>query len=324
MKTFNTLIIGCGNIAGGYDSFNTNSKSINTHAKAYQKHSGFSIDGCVDPNQIARDSFSKQWGIKRSYASLSEALEDDIKYDVVSLCSPSDQHLNDLNLLLDAQPKLIFCEKPITENLIKTKEIVKKCQNLGISLAVNHIRRWDEDLQNFKMELSKGKWGRVHSAVGYYNKGILNNGTHLVDLMQYVLGKITLVSIGTPVVDYSNEDPTIPAILFNKKHNINIHFSAGNANDYTIFEIHFMMENGFVSIEDSGRIWRKRLPINSKDFFKYKFLNQGDIVPKSNSFPMFNAISNIYNHLSHGENLSSTGFSALSSQHLCEEIKLSL
>mgnify|MGYP001199404755 CR=1 FL=1 len=84
------------------------------------------------------------------------------------------------------------------------------------------------------------------------------------------------------------------------------------------------MENGFVSIEDSGRIWRKRFPLDSKDFSEYRFLNKEEVDQGVNFSSMFNAISNIYQHLINGENLSSTGFSAISSQRLCEEIKLSI
>jgi predicted dehydrogenase len=324
LKIFNVLIVGCGNIAGGYDSSKVDSESINTHAKAYLKHEGFILYGCVDPDQNAREIFSKQWNIKRTYTSLAEALDDDVEYDVVSVCSPTDQHYSDLGILSKSNTKFIFCEKPITNYFTKSELIVNKMKNLNIGFAVNHTRRWDNDINLFKEEIDKGKWGGIRSVVGYYNKGILNNGSHLIDILQHLLGDMNLVAIGSPIVDYCKNDPTIPAILFNKKHNINIHFSVGNSHDYAIFEIHFVLENGFVSIEDSGRVWRKRFPINSKDFSKYRFLNKEEVEQKINSFSMYNAISNIYNHLINGENLSSTGFSALSSQKLCEEIKLSL
>jgi predicted dehydrogenase len=321
LKTFNVLILGCGSIAGGYDSSDLAPENINTHAKAYLRHQGFILYGCVDPNQARRESFRKQWDIKKSYATLIEALNDDIEYEVVSVCSPTEQHFNDLTLLIDTKPRIVFCEKPISENLQKTKEIVNKFQSLGIGLVVNHNRRWDQDLQNFKMELTKGEWGRVRSVVGYYNKGIINNGTHLVDLLQDILGKISLVSVGNRIDDYLVNDPSLSAMLSSES-GVGVHLVPGNSKDFTIFEVHFLTEKGFVSIEGSGRYWRRRLPYSSQSFKGYKFLDNGDLKLRDKSVAMFNAIENIYNYLLNDAELISNGVTALASQELCEEIRL--
>ena len=45
---------------------------------------------------------------------------------------------------------------------------------------VNYTRQWDPSVSRLIEEVRGDRWGAVRSAVGHYNKGVLNNGGHLV------------------------------------------------------------------------------------------------------------------------------------------------
>lgn len=56
---YNSLIIGAGQIAGGYDSLE--SEAVLTHAHAYAKHSDFNLLGFYDVDASNASNMAKKW-----------------------------------------------------------------------------------------------------------------------------------------------------------------------------------------------------------------------------------------------------------------------
>ena len=183
-ELLSVLIIGCGNIAGGFDA--AGSDTVLTHAGAYRRHGRFRLAGCVDPDAGRRGAFQQRWEVEHAYPSLPEALASGTRYDVISVCSPTPQHAADLRMILRVPPRLVFCEKPLAAGIKEAAALVAACRDAGTLLAVNYTRRWDPQVSAFKSALERGAWGPIRSVVGYYNKGVLNNGSHMVDLLQQV------------------------------------------------------------------------------------------------------------------------------------------
>ena len=68
------LIIGCGNIAGGYD-LRGSKREVWTHAKAYQQNPGIDLIGVIDSSaQVAR-KFARTWDVPYSGTQLIPALK---------------------------------------------------------------------------------------------------------------------------------------------------------------------------------------------------------------------------------------------------------
>ncbi|MCX6723043.1 MAG: Gfo/Idh/MocA family oxidoreductase, partial [Candidatus Staskawiczbacteria bacterium] len=110
--------------------------------------------------------------------------------DIVSICVPDGQHFLILKKIIKYKPKLVICEKPITTKIVDTEKIIKLYKKNKISVLVNYSRRFDVVIQQLKKDLSENKYGRVVSASGIYSKGILHNGSHLIDLASFLFGKI--------------------------------------------------------------------------------------------------------------------------------------
>lgn len=318
-ELLNVLIIGCGNIAGGFDA--TGGDLILTHAGAYRRHGRFHLAACVEPDAAKREAFRMRWGVQDAFAELSQALGSGSRYDVVSICSPTTQHGDHLRMVLEARPRLVFCEKPITTDLDMASDLVAAYHAVGVPLAINHTRRWDPQVVQFKSALQSGDWGAVRSVVGHYNKGILNNGSHMVDLLRYLLGPLRLLAAGDARIDYSAEDPTVPALLSSSQ-DVPIHLVGGAASDYAFFEAQFVTEKGVVAIEQGGFSWRQRIVKPSPHFPGYRVVGDDAMLRGRYGEAMLCAAANLYDAVTTGTVLASTGESALAAQSLCNEIRL--
>ncbi|MBL8287797.1 MAG: Gfo/Idh/MocA family oxidoreductase [Rubrivivax sp.] len=318
LQQLRVLIVGCGNIAGGFDAERPASALPLTHAGAYVRHGGFRLVACVEPEAQRRDAFMQRWLVEKGYPSIETAAAAG-PFDVVSLCSPTPLHAAHIAAALSLHPRLIFCEKPVTRCAADTAAAVHVCAAAGVKLAVNHNRRWAPDIQRLSAELRAGHWGAVRSAIGIYNKGVLNNGTHLVDLVQLLLGPLELLAAAAPLFDHWPDDPTVPALLRTQQ-GVPVTLNAAHAADYAVFELQLFTERGMVAMEDGGAGWRVRRVVASPHFKGYAVLDAGQRTAGEYLASTLAAVGNVHDALTRGTALASTGETALAAQRLCERI----
>jgi predicted dehydrogenase len=320
MTKLNVLLIGCGNIAGGYDLLQPDDALPLGHAKAFLKHGGFELAACVEPDDFKRAAFQQRWNIQTGYSSLQNIGMAVGKFDVISICSSTSAHSENIKSVLPLKPKLIFCEKPVTSSLHITQLLVKACEDQQVLLAVNYSRRWSPQVVKLKSEIADGYWGAVRSVSAVYNKGILNNGTHMLDLLLYLFGPLSISSVGQAINDFFSDDPSVDAVLLSEQC-IPIQLNVAHAQDYALFEMQIVTERGVINMEDGGERWRFRLTKASDRLAGYHFLNSGEWVEPKGSYALTGAVSNLYEALKRGAPLASTGLNALEAQSLCEKIK---
>ena len=320
MTPLNVLIVGCGNIAGLFDSGRrSRGEPPLTHAGAFLRDGRFRLAGCVEPDDERRAAFMRAWGITVGVRTLDEAARVPLQYDVISICSPTKHHAEGLDVAVRIKPRLIFCEKPVTTSATQTESAVRRCKESDIALAVNYTRRWDPAISTFASEIRAGRWGQLRSVVGYYNKGLLNNGSHLLDLLSMLLGPLRVVSVGKPVHDFVPEDPTVPVWL-ETPDELPVQLACGHARDFALFELQFIFANAVITMEEGGMFWRVRIPVESDTFAGYRVPGAG--VRRAGDYPqaMLRSVDNIFGAIAHGHALASTGESALTAQRLCEQI----
>jgi len=318
---YRVLIFGCGNIAGNFDhGYKDNIKLPLTHAGAYSQHIGFSITGCVEPDSNKRSKFVSDWSIPKQAASIKELDSKPTDYDVISICSPTQYHIENIEEAITLSPKIIFCEKPlgIEKN---TNEFIKKILNSGINLVVNYSRRWDPDLAQIILDLEHGKWGRIRSVVGFYNKGIVNNGSHLIDLLLNIFQDLDLIAVTCAVIDYHETDPTVAALLKVPNSNISVYLCPANARDYAYFELEIICELGVIRMENGGLNWRYYKVYDNKTFTGYR--TPSLYCKKSGRYieSMSRAVDQIYEHLEFGKKIETNLESSIKSELLCYQIK---
>jgi predicted dehydrogenase len=318
-KSLDVLIVGCGNIAGKFDEGSSFNDLPLTHAGAFSKDSRYNISTCIDPDFNKRSAFAKRWSVSNHVECIDELSSFSGSFDVISICSPTGCHGADMDTSLSLKPKLIFCEKPVTISIVETAKLISECDKQKVFCAVNYSRRWDPDIHRLKEDIRLGLRGQLRSVVGVYNKGLLNNGSHMLDLLILLLGPLGIVYVGRPSYDWFPEDPSIPVWLETES-NIPINISCGNANDFSFFEVQFVFDSGVLVMEDGGMFWRERKIIKSSTFEGYHNLDVGVFKEGAYKNSMTQALDNIWNVIVNGTELMSDGSSALQTQALCEKI----
>ena len=314
------LIIGCGNIAGELDFNHNHSERLPiTHAKAYKRNPNFEIVACIDENQEQLSKFQKEWSINKGFLSIEEAISKELEIDVVSICSPTNCREEHLNLVLSLNPKLVFCEKPIHFDVKAAKKLILKYKDKNVHLQVNYNRRFDQSVHDFKKSIESSEYGKIRVIRGWYNKGLLNNGSHCLDLLSFLFGSLFIKNVGNGINDYDEKDLSYPLYL-STQDDVPIFLSCGNASDFSLVELEFLFSNGRIKMLNGGRRWSFENVIEDSTFNGYKIL--GDIEFKEGKYleSFSNAVSNIHNCLIKQEKLKSNSQDALKVLNLCSEI----
>lgn len=304
-ENFSVLIIGCGAIAGGYDSQDISGPDILTHAKAFNAHDGFELAGCLDMDMETARSFAETWHVARTYVSLDQAMNER-DFDIISICTPTPSHENDLRQLQKYAARLVFCEKPITDNLITARAMADLYKN---NMAVNYLRRFDPEIRQLATDIDRGVYGRLLSGKVLYNKGLYNNGSHMTDMVHMLTGPLQVVAAQNVIYDFWPDDPTISARLLARE-KAQIDMIGTDMRQGMIFDLNLDFDKARISLID----FSQTVIIQYEDGTEQKItrsLNRG----------MLHAVSNIYDHLTAGVELYSQADNALSALETCAEIR---
>lgn len=314
-----TAIIGCGGIAGGYDASIANPSYPMTHAGALSRHGAFSIAVCVEPDRDRAAAFAVRWNIPATVTEADELLKRDDSLDTIVICSPTARHAADLEIALKLRPRLVVCEKPITPSYEMSRHWVERFADEGVPLLVNHTRRWAPDMVRLATEIRSGARGELRSISGVYNKGLMNNGSHMVDLLRMFVDRCDVVAAGQPVNDHFVGDPSVPFMLRSSR-GVPISINVSDASDFAFFEVEFVTSTGVVRLEAGGMTIRERQVVESAEFPGYRVLGADSVAIGEYRQAMTSMVDNQYRFLTMGDPLACDGRIALGTQRLCAEI----
>jgi predicted dehydrogenase len=317
--TIDVLIIGCGAIAGGYDETGDRT-AVRTHAAAYTCHPNVRLIACVEPDDKRRAAFMRRWSVSHSFATMQEFLDSGLKADVVSICSPTWAHLEGLEAALLMGAKAVLCEKPLTDNVQASQRVVADFTRQGVLLGVNYLRRYDETVVEARQQLRAGVWGKVQTAVGIYGKGILHNGSHMVDLIHYLIGEpLRPMGVLTVRRDRSATDPTVDAWL-RAPGDIPIHLVGTDGGLFDVFELTIITDGGVLAFEEGGLTMRLRPAQTNPMFPTHRSVSSGERRTTNLATAMASSIDSLLSSLTKSGTLSSHGQSALAAQSVCEQL----
>lgn len=322
--TYTVLIIGCGAIAGGYDT-QRREQAVGddgplSHAGAIAGCDRFKLVACVDPDSAVRKAFAAHWGVEAAAPTLDALGAQPGDYDLIVIASPTGLHAEHLEWALAMKPRTVFCEKPLAKDLAQAAEIAARYTAAGTELCVNYTRRWSPGLVHISSEIARGEYGELISAVGTYTKGVVHNGSHMIDLLRMLIGNVAIQSVGPARLDHWQDDPTVSAIL-TAPNGAPIHLVSGDARHVTQFELVLNFAKGQFAMRDGGRRHEFRQTHESAVYAGYREYTP----PASNAVQSAQAMWNAYRLL--GDAMDTTGpvpnsaQSALAAQQICEEIR---
>lgn len=243
----NILVIGCGNIGAQYD-FKT--KDILTHIKAFTSDKRCNVS-IYDINKELVSEFVEYY--KCSFVN-DISITTLSKFDLVCICTPTSTHYEILKNAMLAEVKTVICEKPVAyceKEIKKLKELYLKSESRVI---VNYIRRFQPEFINLKDIIREClKFDSLTNISIKYQKGFINNCTHAIDLIEYLLeDSFVLNGLKThnKSFDVFKNDPTLSLQGFWNKVNVNI---LGLSNIlFSQFEVDLYFKKQKISIKDAG------------------------------------------------------------------------
>jgi predicted dehydrogenase len=182
-----TIIIGFGKIGAGYaeDPLMAKYYPFASHAQVLAKHPDYAWDAVVDLSEDALAVARTKWNIPITCRSIEE-LPKDLKPDVAVLATPPDSRIGLLEQLPSVRAVLV--EKPLGSTLEASRRFLDWCSSKGIKVQVNYWRRADEQFRKLAEGGLEKQVGSPQAIFGLYGGGLLNNGSHIVDLIRMLCG----------------------------------------------------------------------------------------------------------------------------------------
>ncbi len=253
-KPFRAGLVGCGAIACENDAEWLRSGGQKmvplTHAGAYRRNPSTTLVAAADVDRVRLEQVGRDWGVTALYADYQEMLRKE-SLDIVSVCAPSSLHAEIVREASRLGVPAVFCEKPLAADLNEALAVLQDCERSRTVLAVNYFRRWNATLEILADRLASGELGRIRRANAYYTKGIVGNGTHVLDLLLWLVGRIESVQAlrSTPGAD---GDLAVDALCLTET-DIPCYLHACRQEDFNILELDILTDRGRTRVAANGR-----------------------------------------------------------------------
>lgn len=241
---YRVAIIGAGKVGSGDDT--PSSKEFLTHAHAIVKNPTLSLAALVDTDGARAATEASKWDAK-SYTDI-EAMFAAEKPDVVVIATPDDTHARLLTEVAARNVRLIVLEKPAVTSDAEAARLSQI--PIPMPVVVNFRRRFDPTVQTLAEELVRGMYGRVISARGTYMRGILHNGSHMLDLARILFGEMRSAKATSRLDDFPEGLPTIGGIASFERCP-EFHLVCGRGGDF-VFELEILTEKKRFHFTDEG------------------------------------------------------------------------
>ncbi len=242
---YRVAIIGAGRIGSSSDS--PDSSEFLTHAHAIADDPRTELVALVDADTSRAEAEAKKWGTK-AFTDI-DTIWAGVMPDIVIIATPDETHADMLEKVLAKAPKLIVLEKPAVVNDAEAARL--RTLHTEIPIIVNFRRRFDPVVVRLAEELHNGAYGRIISASGIYCRGILHNGSHMLDLARYLFGDLLTASGQTSVDDFPEGLPTVGGMA-TFEHCPELHLICGDGRQYALFELDILTEKKRFHFTDEG------------------------------------------------------------------------
>ena len=195
-------LLGCGRIS-------------RNHLEAIAKVEGLQLVSVADSDRARAEAVGAEYGVP-AFGSQEEMLAA-VPSDLVSICTPSGLHPQH-GIVAARANRHVLTEKPMAISLEAADQLVQACDAAGVNLFVVKQNRLNPPIQLLKRAVDKGRFGRIYMAnvtvrwtrpQDYYDAepwrgtwefdggAIMNQASHYVDLMQWLVGPVESVMAKT-------------------------------------------------------------------------------------------------------------------------------
>lgn len=268
------------------------------HAMAIEAINGAEVYSCVSRSKEKAKAFSNKFGCQ-GYTNLEEMLRDP-DLDIVTVCTPSGNHMEPSLKIIDAGKHLIV-EKPLEITLERCDAIIDAAEKRGVKLATIFPSRFHAASQLVKDAIAKNRFGRLvlgdayikwFRTQEYYDKGgwhgtksldgggaLMNQSIHAIDLLQWFMGPVESVKAYTQTLGHDRIEVEDVATAVLKFRNGALGVIEGSTAVYPGYlkKIEISGLDGSMVLEESALIkWDFREEFAEDDSIKNNFASKTD------------------------------------------------
>ncbi|MBD3842121.1 MAG: Gfo/Idh/MocA family oxidoreductase [Campylobacterales bacterium] len=296
----NVALIGIGNIGLLYDKKKSDRSKALSHVKAIYLHKQFTLKYVVDIKKThfyTIKNFFPNAIFNTDYKSLLK--KNDI--DILVVATPTFTHYTIINEFekYNKNIKVIFSEKPLFETSDEYQSYKQKNQN---KLIVNYLRRFDKNIQNLKKEIRTTQFGKIQKIVINYCKGLKNNGSHMIDMINFLFEnpKIISTQILCSTIGFNCNDLTYDIFIELEYNNatVPVYFLGFDHTLYNMIEHNIYFENKLVKYINSKSVIEYYDIVPDKNFHQYKVTSHLPTIKKViTTRLMYNTYDTIYKQI---------------------------
>lgn len=314
---FRAAVIGCGNI-GSRRSENKKMPGVLSHAEAYRACKDTQLVALADADQDALERAGTLWNVKRLYRDPATLFRTE-PLDMVSICTPDATHAEVVRLAIDAGVPAVLCEKPLGMTHQEASSLAAQAEARGIVLAVNYQRRYDPMHRRVRAAIQAGDIGQVRHVSAWYTKGIVHNGTHLLDTLRFLCGEIVRAEGLNPRPDPSGDSTPDAVLTFAGGFTGFVHGCSAEA--FAVFEIDVIGSQGRVCLVDEGHVLEFYTIGDSKYYPGYHQLVRTPFEPSEGlRDPLLHPVEDTVRALRTGARPACTAADAVRALELAQEI----
>jgi len=316
-KKIRSAVIGLGQIGQGYDyDWPDNSRAL-THATGFTYHESFELIGGVDPNYSARKRFEKKFK-RPAYSDINKLLSRE-QPEIISIAVPTDFHYTVFQEIIKSRLRAIICEKPIAASLKDALNMLALSEKHNCVLLINYMRRYEPGVLSVKKAIDQGEIGDIYKGVVWYSKGLLNNGSHFIDLLLYLLGDVCGKEIIETGRRWNSNDPEPDIRLRFKK--ASIYFFSAREECFSLNNMRLIGTQGEICYEEGGNEISIRKTQPHPDYPGYYILRpKHDIIYNDLKRYQWHVLEQLKNNLIDGIPINSDGKSAVKTLKVVEEV----
>lgn len=316
VNRYTGFVVGAGRIGALYDD-PADAKTL-THCHAFLNHPRVELAGVVDSDPIKGAAAGERWRTSH-YRSLADAFRGRTP-DIVSIATPTATHLEMVEEVVSHRPSFVFLEKPVGARPGEADEIALALNRGGVRCMVNYPRSFDPVVQDTARAALSGAYGEFITGSAFYAKGMRNNGSHLVSLVQTVLGSVSSVDVLDTRYDHTAEDPSAD-VFMRLERGGTFHLIPVDERAYSITDVTLLFRDKRVHFRNFGLevcvSSRREDPV----FPGYWDLtDQENYVQTGLSNSMDRAVEQIVRFLDHGTPYDSDMESAIRAERVVDEI----
>ncbi|MBC7284839.1 Gfo/Idh/MocA family oxidoreductase [Hoeflea sp.] len=246
-----------------------------------------SVSGAVLHSACSRDEeraaqFCAPFGA-RPYASVQQFLADP-ELDAVFVATPNHRHVEDV-LACAAAGKHVLCDKPLAPTAAEAERLMVACNRAGVKLGVGYQMRFNPIHREVQRRVAQGELGRIayghvqacfrypfppsewrrHLASAGGGWATADLGTHLVDLLLWILGPVAEVQAQMDNGAYGYETEDICSAVLRFQSGAMVSMTCATAVSAPRTELAFYGENSSIIAENTIGVGVEGRLLSDKD-----------------------------------------------------------